>query len=159
MLLLVLKVGGDRYALDVRQIVEVLPMVTVSPIPLAREDVAGVIEYRGAQVPVVDVSQWLCGRPAPRRLSTRVILVRHPEASDRLLGLIVEKTTETMRREANDFVDAGVGSEIAPYSGPVTRDAQGLVQWIDLGRLLKGRIPATPSVPLPDSSWTTSYSS
>src|SRR5688572_14410489 len=133
MLLLVLKVGGDRYALDVRQIVEVLQMVSVTPIPLASEDMAGVIEYRRAQVPVIDLSQWLCGRPAPRRLSTRVVLVRHPDASERLLGLIVEKTTETMRREAKDFVDAGLGSEIVPYSGPVTRDAQGLVQWIDLG--------------------------
>jgi chemotaxis-related protein WspB len=159
MLLLVLKVGGDRYALDVRQIVEVLPMVSVSPIPLAREDVAGVIEYRGAQVPVVDMSQWLCRRPSPRRLSTRMILVHHPDSSDRLVGLIVEKTTETMRREASDFVDASVGIDMAPYSGPVTRDAQGLVQWLDLGRLLKGRLPVTPSVPLPDSSWTTSYSS
>ena len=159
MLLLVLKVGRDRYALDVRQIVEVLPMVTVNPIPLASDGVAGVIEYRGSAVPAVDLTQCLYGEPAQRRLSTRIVVVRHPDASGRLLALIVENTTETLRREAKDFVDAGVGIELAQYIGPVARDAQGLIQSIDLGRLLTGRAIDAQSVPARDRSWTTSYSS
>lgn len=159
MLLLVLQVGRDRYALDARQVVEILPMVTVNPLPLAEEGVAGVIEYRGASVPVIDLSQRLYGRPARHKLSTRIIVVCHPDASARLLGVIVEKTTETMRGEPKDFVEAGIGGEPAPQLGPITRDSQGLIQWIDLRRLLTGRISDPPAAPAMGRSWTTSQSS
>jgi chemotaxis-related protein WspB len=138
MLLLVLQVGGDRYALDAREIVEVLPMVTIDPLPLSKEGFAGMLEYRGTSVPVVDVSQRLYNRTTRRRLSTRVVIVRHPASDSRLLGLLVEKATETMRREPTDFIETGAGNEVAAHLGPMTRDAQGLVHRLELERLIVG---------------------
>jgi chemotaxis-related protein WspB len=138
MLFLVFELARDRYVLDVSQVAEVLPLVTITPIPHAPPAVAGILNYRGAPVPVIDVSQLTLGRPAERRLSTRIVLVHYPDAEGhtRLLGLIVEKATQTMRREETDFVASGVTSEGASYLGPVAADARGLLQRLDARTLL-----------------------
>ena len=138
MLFLQFELGRERYALDVRQVAEVLPLLAITPIPQAPAAVAGVMNFRGAPVPVIDVSQLTLGRPAERRLSTRIVLVYYPDAAGgtRLLGLIAERATRTMRRELADFVPSGVTSEGAPYLGRVDADARGVPQWIDVTTLL-----------------------
>jgi len=139
MLFLMFELGRDRYAFDVAQIAEVLPLVRVKQIPHAPRGVAGLFNYRGTPVPVVDLCELTLGHPAPVRLSTRLILVHYgqaPGATRRLLGLIAEHATGTMRREASDFADTGIGSDNAPSLGPVTSDERGVIQWVDVNRVL-----------------------
>ena len=52
MLLLLLRLGTDRYALDARQVVEVIPVIKLKRIPPAPAYVAGMFNYRGKPVPV-----------------------------------------------------------------------------------------------------------
>jgi chemotaxis-related protein WspB len=60
-----------------------------------------------------------------------------PDSSGpRLLGLIAERATETMRREASDFTSPGVSADGTPYLGPVTSDRRGLIQWVEVDKLL-----------------------
>ena len=157
MLFLVFQVGAHRYAIDAGQVAEVLPLVAITAIARAPEEVAGVLVYRGAPVPVVDLSQLLEGRPAERRLSTRLVIVHYPLGKDvgkyvgidvgidsakggtRLLGLIAEKATETIRRQDAEFVDSGVANDRAPYLGSVAPDPRGMVQRVDIPRLLSAR--------------------
>jgi chemotaxis-related protein WspB len=138
MLFLVFALGHDRYALDVRQIEEVLPLVEVKQIPRAPQAISGLFAYRGALVPVIDLSQLALGRPAARRLSTRLVLVHYPDESGRtrLLGLIAEKATQAARYDTADFAASGVTNPGAAYLGPVARDGQGLLQRIDVKTLL-----------------------
>ena len=136
MLFLTFQIGADRYALDARQIVEVLPLVTLKQLPGAPRGVAGLFDCRGRVVPIVDLSELATRQPARRCLSTRIVLVQHGEGSEaRTLGLIAERATATMTREASEFTDAGVAGD-ASYLGSVIRDGSGLVQWIDAGKLL-----------------------
>jgi chemotaxis-related protein WspB len=138
MLFLVFELARDRYVLDVSQVAEVLPLVGIKQIPQAPPGVAGILNYRGAPVPVIDVSLLTIGRPAERRVSTRIVLVHYPDADGqtRLLGLIAERATQTVRHEEKDFVASGVTSDGASYLGPVATDARGLLQWIDVRTLL-----------------------
>ena len=124
--------------MDVRQIAEVLPLVAVKAIPKAPQAVAGLFNYRGVPVPVIDLSQLTLGRPSTRRLSTRLVLVHYPDETGRthLLGLIAEKATQTARHEPSDFVASGITNAGAPYLGPVVTDTRGMVQWIDVRTLL-----------------------
>lgn len=142
MLFLLFQLGEDRYALDAGQIAEVLPLVSVKQIPQSPPAVSGVFNYRGAPVPLIDLSQLALGRPAQSRLTTRIIVVNYSDGAgeNRLLGLIVEKATETVRREAADFVASGVSSDEAAYLGPVASDARGLIQWIDVQQLLPASV-------------------
>ena len=142
MLFILFQLGRDRYALDAAQVAEVLPLVQVKKIPHAPAGVAGVFTYRGAPVPVIDLSLLALGRVARSRLSTRVLLVNFPDAggAKRLLGLIAENATETLRREAADFVASGVKADGAPYLGPVATDERGLIQWVEAEKLLPAAV-------------------
>jgi chemotaxis-related protein WspB len=142
MLFLLFQLGQDRYALDTSRVAEVLPLVDITPLSQAPPGVAGLFNYRGVPVPVIDLSQLTMGRPAQSRLNTRIGLVHYPDRSGgtRLLGLIAEKVTETVRRDKSDFVASGVTNDRVPYLGPVATDARGLMQWIDVDRLLPASV-------------------
>jgi chemotaxis-related protein WspB len=146
-LFLVFEIGAERYAIDASQIAEVLPIVTITEVARAPKEVAGMFVYRGAPVPVIDLSQLLVARPAERRLSTRVVVVRYPigNGDPRLIGLVVEKATETIRRETTDFVDSGLVADGARYLAPVATDTRGMVRRFDVARLLSSRGIFEPS--------------
>ena len=142
MLFLLFRLGQNRYALDCLQIAGVLPLVDIKPIPQAPPGLAGILNYHGAPVPAVDLSRLILGLSAQHRLSTRIILVNYPDRGDErhLLGLIAEGATEILRREPADFTTSGVTNPAAPYLGPVTTDAHGLVQWVQVDRLLPASV-------------------
>jgi len=139
MLFLLFQLGADRYALPVRHVREVLPLVELKKIPQAPPGVAGVFSFHGEAVPVLDLSEFILGQPARPSLSTRILLVHYRQ---HLLGLIAENTTETIRRDAADFIDAGVTVGSAPYLGPVATDACGVIQRVELDLLLPENISA-----------------
>jgi len=138
MLFLVFQLGDERYALDAGVVAEVLPLVRMKRIPQAPPGLAGLFDYHGAPVPALDLSELACGRPAQLRMSTRILLVRYPDEAGRPrpLGLIAERVTQTLRREAADFVASGVSPAGAPYLGAVATDGTGMLQRIDFDKLL-----------------------
>lgn len=138
MLFVLFKLGQDRFALDASRVAEVVPLVGLKRMPAAPEGVAGIFNYRGRFVPVVDLCELVLGRPAAEQISTRVIVVHYPDADgrDHLLGLIAEQATEVLRRERSDFVSPDMRATSAPYLGPVLIDHQGVIQWINEQHLL-----------------------
>ena len=138
MLFLLFRLGKDRYAIEAKQVVEVLPMLAAKQIPQAPAAVRGVFDFRGHPVPLLDLTQLALGHPVREQLSTRVVLVRHPDGrgGERLLGLLAEHVTETMRREPADFRDPGVETPGARWLGPVVPHEGSLVQWVQVGDLL-----------------------
>ena len=136
MLFLKFRIGSEGYVLDSAQIAEILPLLEITHVPHAPAGIAGLINYRGRPVPVIDLpasSPWAGPRGG---ISTRLILVHYGE---RLLGLIAEQATEMMRREVGSFTDSGLASDAAPYLGPVTQDGGRLIRWIEVQNLLPRR--------------------
>jgi chemotaxis-related protein WspB len=142
MLFILFQIGKDRYALPASRIIEVLPLVNLKKIPQVPPGVAGVFNYRGTPVPVIDLNEMMLGLPAAHRLSTRTILIKYPLDIERenTLGLIAENATQTLERSPLDFSEAGLKSDNAPYLGRVTKDKGGLVQWVEVERLLKPEV-------------------
>lgn len=142
MLILCIQIGNDRYALDCSQVVEVVPLLGMKQIPHAPAAVAGEFNYRGQPVPAIDLSELAVGRPARRQMSTRIIIVEYAGADGarHLLGLIAERATGTLRRDRADFKDSGVASGDAPYLGPVAAGPDGLLQWIEVNKLLPASV-------------------
>jgi chemotaxis-related protein WspB len=143
-LFLVFHLDQDRYAIDAAQVVSVLPRVRAKAVPQAPEAVAGVFDYRGELVPLIDLCRLALGRAARPLLSTRVMVVRYPdsEGRPRKLGLLAEQVLETVRLEQADFAPAGVDPAQGPYLGPVARDAQGLLQRVHVEHLLPEAVRA-----------------
>ncbi|ACC74472.1 chemotaxis protein CheW [Paraburkholderia phymatum] len=145
MLFLLFELDSDRYALDAAGIVEVQALTAAKSIPGAPAWVAGLIEQHGELVPVIDVAQLALGRPSQRWRSTRLVLVRYREtreAPSRLLGLIVERTTQTCRIERERFADSGIATPHARWLGPVASDEFGMIQWIDVQQMLDDDVKA-----------------
>ena len=142
MLFILFHLGHDRYALEAAQIVEVLPLVDIRPIPRAPPGVAGVFNYHGAPVPAIDLNQLTLNKPARTSLGTRIIIVHYPNTTGakRLLGLIAERATETMQRDPGEFSNTGLCNDNAPYLGPVVFDPRGLIQRIDVHTLLPASV-------------------
>lgn len=152
-LFLVFRIGSERYALQAIEVTEVLPRLPLKPIPHAPVWVAGVFAYRGAVVPVIDLSALTFGTPAQARTSTRLVLVNYrPDETteSQLLGLILEQATDTLRCDPADFQPYGLDNRQAPYLGPVRKDEQGLLQWVRVCDLLDEQVRALlfPSPPL-----------
>jgi chemotaxis-related protein WspB len=137
-LLIVFQMGGERYALNSRHVVEIVPLVPFRELPRAPEYVCGLFEYRGQITPVVDLSS-LAGKGASQRLlSTRVILVRYLDSRDcvRVLGLLAERVTDTVEVKESDLRPPGIRIEESKYLRRVFTDPTGIIQCIELEELL-----------------------
>lgn len=128
MLFIVFRLGQDRYALNARELLEILPLAQIKRVPQAPNGIAGLLDYHGVMLPVIDLSALALGQAAAERISTRMVVVEMENG--RRFALIAERANEMLQREASDFTEAKVTVDAAPYLGPVTSDARGIVQWI-----------------------------
>ena len=86
-------VEGEVYALDVHLVREVIRWQPVTPLPMAPTLIEGVIDVRGAVIPVVDLGRALrgaCLEPGP---STRIVI---SEVDGLVLGLTVDAAVEVL---------------------------------------------------------------
>lgn len=137
MLFLLVQIARQRYALEAGAIDEVLPLIEVRSLPHAPPALAGMFDFRGEPVPLVDLGMLAAGSPAQRCLSTRILLARLPGEAKRRVGLIAERATHTARIDASEFRDPGVRLGDAPYLGPVTSFEGSLLQRLELEPLLR----------------------
>jgi chemotaxis-related protein WspB len=142
MLFILFQIGRDRYALPASSVIEVLPLMNLKRVPGAPAGLAGVLNFHGTPVPVIDLNEMALGEPAARRLSTRIILVLYPldPHHPRALGLIAEHATNMIKRTIQDFIETGVESDDARFLGKVANDAGGLIQWVEVERLLTSEV-------------------
>jgi chemotaxis-related protein WspB len=156
MLFLLFELDRERYALDATTVVEVLALAPIKSIPRTPPWVAGLIERNGQPVPVIDVPRLALGRAANTLRSTRLVLVHYGRTAH-LLGLILERATQTYRIAREQFADSGVATPHARWLGPVASDALGLVQWVDPQQMLDENVkallfaPAAPGLHQADS--------
>lgn len=92
MLLLSFMVAGERYGLDSRHVVEVLPDIRNARDGSASE----VFVYHGVTTKVFDLTHICSSLLAQTNLTTRVIVVRGNElVNTEYVGLLAESVTET----------------------------------------------------------------
>lgn len=140
MLFLLLQLGTDRYALAAADVLEILPLVQFKQLPHTPPEIVGVFNFRGVIVPALDLSQLALGTPSTARLSTRIVLVNYRPGQP--LGLIAERVTQTLRCEVSAFAPAGLSEPGARYLGPITQDAFGIVQRLEIAHLITDALRA-----------------
>ncbi len=140
MLTLIFSAGPNRYALDARKIAEIVPAVSLQPVPRAPEYVAGVFNFREAAVPVVDLCRLLNGTPGRMRLSTRIVLVHYTPklagSASRLLGLMAESVTEMRSIDPTQLKAPVVSAPGAPYLGEIAAAQKGFTQMLVIEEIL-----------------------
>ena len=138
MLMLVFQLGASRYALDVRGISEVAPYARLEPLARAPAYVAGLFDFRGELVPVIDLCRLVGDVACKAHMTSRIMLVayRLPGGEQRLLGLLAEQVTETLKLDPASFTDAGVRVDDTPFLGDIARDESGMIRLLRPDQLL-----------------------
>lgn len=140
-LLLLFSAAGHLYAMESRDVVEVIPRVSLRPAVNLASPVVGVFNYRGAVVPVIDLCVLIHQRPSGHYLSSRIIMVTsgssQADSRDRCVGLLAEGVTDTISRPLHAFQGTGLSSDRQSYLGGLTLDERGMVQILHLRQLLE----------------------
>ena len=135
---LVFDVGGQRFGLPVEHVVQIVEMVELTPLPKAPEIVAGVINFHGRVIPLVDVRKRLNLVPQPYSLRTPIVVSR---LHDHVTGLIVDSVSGVIEVPLAQVVDPGeiFSAETRPplpLLRGVARLNDGLLLILDLGTFL-----------------------
>jgi purine-binding chemotaxis protein CheW len=143
------QVEGRSYALPLEQVVEVLRMVAVTPVPDAPAWVAGVVNLRGKLIPMIDLRPRFGAAPTVPD-PTHVFVVA--QAGGRTAGVLADWVQDvvhvagiaTQRRQ-----DAGGSDGVV---AGLARSAAGVVVILDLERLLDEANAAVWGQGEPDTS-------
>jgi purine-binding chemotaxis protein CheW len=91
-------VGPGEYAIDIMRIKEIINPVPVTAMPKAPAFIEGVIELRGAILPVIDVRKRFDLAAPPSTRATKFLIVGVDIGETRLIvGLIVDRVSEPLR--------------------------------------------------------------
>jgi chemotaxis-related protein WspB len=144
MLLLTLQADESLYAVDVTRVVEVVPRVNLRRLPHAPDFLAGVFDYRGIVVPVIDLGTLLGSAACRSLLSTRIVLVdsRPPDEQASigprpwLLGIIAERVSDVVSVKPEGVISAAMQLPTAPYLGSIVELGHEMAQLIVIDRVL-----------------------
>lgn len=110
--LLAFTLDGDRYALPVERVREIVRMRPVTTVPRVPPEVRGVISLRGEIVEVLDLRLRVGLPPVEPTRGTRIIVLH---GDDEVTGLLVDGVTEVLRvaEEAIQAPPAGESEYVA----------------------------------------------
>jgi len=137
MLFIRLTIGSDDYIIDTTDVIEIIPLVTLKELPGSDASVTGLLNYHGKSTPVIDMGALCEQATTSTTLTTRIILVRY---QDKLLGLITDGVTETLRLEENDFKQTGIKVGNKEFLGDVVEYNNRFLQRIHIDQLLTDSI-------------------
>lgn len=132
--------GGETYGIDILQVQEIRELEHVTRVPRAAAFVRGVINLRGAIVPIVDLG-LMFGFPEPMKLEGASAIVLNVER--RLVGLAVSSVSDVIALAEDEIVpapDLGERAIAAAIQGIGTREGQS-VPLLDVAEIM-GRIRA-----------------
>ena len=138
MLFLLFHAGEDRYAIDASQAIEVLPLLQWKRVPHSRPGLAGMFNYHGAPVALIDLTELITNKPSRAWMNTRIVVIRRKGSGGgaTVIGLLAERVTATLRLPGEAFHSA-VAEDKAGYLGPVAIQPSGIVQTIDIEGLFR----------------------
>lgn len=129
------RLKDDLYAVDIMRIKEIIRPQKLTPLPQAPPFIDGIINLRGAVIPVVDLRKRFDMTPRDSTISTRLLIVR---LSGQTLGLVVDDVTEVITVPVNDIKPPPAVTEglIANHLLGVCLSGDNLVMLLDIDRLL-----------------------
>ena len=138
--LVVFKLGGEDFGVDIMQVREIIRKGDITVVPNAPEFVKGVINLRGQITTIIDLRTklGLAEKESGDEQQERVIVV---EAGNNMVGMAVDAVTEVTYLSESDMDDVpamikqNIGTE---YLKGVGKLPDRLLILIDLKRVLSG---------------------
>jgi purine-binding chemotaxis protein CheW len=94
------KLDEEEFALDISKVREVLDFTKITKVPQTPEFMKGVINLRGAVVPVVDLNKKFGIKDTEKTMNTRIIIGEVDiEGDHTVLGVLADSVHEVMELE------------------------------------------------------------
>jgi purine-binding chemotaxis protein CheW len=131
--ILVFEVGKQRYGISTQDVQEIVRVVAITPLPNAPAIVEGVINLRGAVVPVLDVRARF-GLPAKAPMPSDQLVIAY--AGSRRVALRVDRALELISIDPAEVTPAHLLARRVQYLAGVARLPDGLLLIHDLNTFL-----------------------
>jgi len=86
-------IDGEEYAIDIRNVQEIIRVQKITRVPHAVSSMSGVINLRGMVIPVIDIRKRFGLPPKAPSESSRIVTVNWEGL---LVGLLVDSVSEVM---------------------------------------------------------------
>lgn len=129
------RVGSELYALDIMRIKEIIRPQKLTPVPKAPSFIEGVINLRGAVIPVADLRKRFDQPISDENRKNRIVIC---SLAGKIIGLLVDEVTEVKRFERHEIAPAPQfikGPEADYFLGVARRDDE-LIMLINLEKVL-----------------------
>jgi purine-binding chemotaxis protein CheW len=140
------KLGPEYYGAGIHLIHELKGWDTVTRIPYTPKYLLGVLNLRGAIVPVIDLRIRFGLDRVPYDPSTVIVVVRVPtERGERTAGVVVDAVSEVLHVPAADVKPAApvlTGAVEQSFINGIAQVGERLVMLLDIGMLVNASIAA-----------------
>ena len=129
------RVGSELYALDIMRIKEIIRPQKLTPVPKAPSFIEGVINLRGAVIPVADLRKRFDQPISDENRKNRIVIC---SLAGKIIGLLVDEVTEVKRFQRHEIAPAPQfikGPEADYFLGVARRDDE-LIMLINLEKVL-----------------------
>ena len=136
---LTFRLGAELYAIGIGNIKEIIEFGSVTPVPMMPEFIRGVINVRGAVVPVIDLlARFGKGVSQATKRTCIVIVELACEGETQNVGVMVDAVNEVLEISAADIEPApafGAGLR-ADFIGGMAKVGGRFIVLLDIGRVL-----------------------
>jgi purine-binding chemotaxis protein CheW len=105
------EVKGQLYAIEVEYVREIVRIMEITPLPNAPTLIEGVIELRGAVIPVMDLGRVLNLGKRSIGMHARIIVM---EVDGLVLGICVDSATDVLTLATHEMLDL---PDLATHAG------------------------------------------
>jgi chemotaxis-related protein WspB len=121
------QVGDQQYAMASHHIQEILPGIDLYPIDSPRPDLAGLLNYHGSMIPVLDLNQLMKGRSSHRHFGTRIVLLNQTPNQPQM-AFLAERIIDTLTLDQRNLVDVPQEFDQAPYLGQMILQNESIIR-------------------------------
>jgi purine-binding chemotaxis protein CheW len=131
-------VGEGDYALDIMRIKEIINPLPVVRVPKAPAFIEGVVQLRGAILPVVDLRRRFDLAPTPATRLTKVLIAAIDTGDKRMIvGLVVDRVREPIRVSPQNLHPApALAQGETPYFSGVVHHRDRIFMVLDIDAVL-----------------------
>jgi purine-binding chemotaxis protein CheW len=132
--LVVFGLDHRAYGLPLENVLEVIRMVALTPLPDAPAWLAGMMDVRGEILPVVDLRVRLGLSPRPCGLDSRIILAA---SGAQRVGLVADAVTEVIYVPRTEFETVAVADNSGRMVTTLTRSNERVIIVLDPTRVIQ----------------------
>lgn len=132
MTLLVFSLAGKEYAIEIKNVSQVIRMKEIIPVPQAPVFVEGVISWHQKVTPLINLRTKLSLSPSDKQQLTRIILCKINQDA---IGMIVDEVTDVLKADAAAIEPPDQILQEVPYLSGVAKLGKRIILIMDVEKL------------------------